>query len=51
MLSFLKTNKAHIGFIQETHMNEGEAAKFKTGWVGPVFQWCMLLKEVKDTPE
>lgn len=28
-LSYLKTNKADIVFIQETHLNEGEALNFK----------------------
>lgn len=37
VLSYLKTNKADIVFIQETHLNEEEAAKFKTGWVRYVF--------------
>lgn len=37
VLSYLKTNKADIVFIQETHLNEGESEKFKTGWVRHIF--------------
>ena len=37
VLSYLKTNKADIVFIQETHLNEGESEKFKIGWVRHIF--------------
>ena len=37
ILAYLKTNQADIIFIQETHLNEGEEVRFKTGWIGHIF--------------
>lgn len=33
VLSYLKTNMVDVAFVQETHLNEGEAQKLKTSWV------------------
>lgn len=33
VFSYLKTNKVDIAFVQETHLNEGEAQNLKTSWV------------------
>lgn len=33
----MKANQEGVAFIQETHINENEAVKFKTGWVGYIF--------------
>lgn len=37
ILSYLKTNQADIVFLQETHLNQGEETRFKTGWAGHMF--------------
>lgn len=35
--SYLKTKQADIVFLQETHLNQGEEIRFRTGWAGQMF--------------
>lgn len=44
VLMYLKHNKADIAFIQETHFRGEDAAKLKSGWVGPIFIALTLSK-------
>ncbi|CAG5947255.1 unnamed protein product, partial [Menidia menidia] len=37
VLSYLKLQQTDIAFIQETHLKDDEARKFKRDWVGQVF--------------
>lgn len=37
VLSYLKLQQTDIAFIQETHLKDDEAEKFKRDWVGQVF--------------
>lgn len=37
VLTYLKLQQTDIAFIQETHLKDDEAKKFKRDWVGQVF--------------